>query len=74
MLCAQPMMMFFPALTLTALPSYLQMSTSAAREMEGVITSAITLLEVTAAPVTKDTCWLVARCVMVSHKTQMHTV
>lgn len=37
--------------------SYLQMSTSAARETEGVITSATTLWAVTAAHVTKATCW-----------------
>lgn len=47
----------FPSVVLTVLPSYLQMWTSAAREMEGVTTSATTLWAVTAAPVTKATYW-----------------
>lgn len=55
---------------LTVPPSYLQMSTSAAKEMEGVTMSATTLWAVTAAPVTKATCWLDATCVMVGHNTK----
>lgn len=60
----------FPAFMLTVAPSYLQMSTSAARELEGVTMSATTLWAVTAAPVTKATCWLDATCVMVGHNTK----
>lgn len=55
--CCTAMMMFFLALLLTVPPSYLQMLTSAARETEGVTTSATTLWAVTAAHVTKATCW-----------------
>lgn len=47
----------FPAFMSAVSPSYVQMLMSAAREMEGVTTSATTLWAVTAAPVTKATCW-----------------
>lgn len=60
----------FPVFKWTTLPSCLQMLMSAATKMEGVTMSATTLWAVTAAHVTKATCWLDATCVTVN-KTQI---